>query len=123
MARVADQGFSLRRPTKILPTHGPDHVEAYTDRHRLTSQRVPNVQAGRRQTTPRQPNRRKLHTLLPQPARPRGTSLVLVATVLSRQSKKTLFITSRNVATCYLIYTTKSHNNKVKYLRTVCFSQ
>jgi len=67
MARVADQGFTLRRPTKILHTHGPEHVEAYKDRYRPTSQRVADVQAGRRQTTPRQPNRRKLHTLLPQP--------------------------------------------------------
>ena len=61
------QGFSLRRPTKILHTHGSDHVEAYKDRHRPTFQRVADVQAGRRQTTPRQPDRRKLHTLLPQP--------------------------------------------------------
>jgi len=67
MARVVDQGFSLRRPTKILRTRGPDHVEAYKDRHRSTSQRVADVQAGRRQTTPRQPDRRKLYTLLPQP--------------------------------------------------------
>jgi len=67
MARVVDQGFSLRRPTKILHTHGPEHVEAYKDRHRPTSQRVAYVQAGHRQTTPRQPDRRKLHTLLPQP--------------------------------------------------------
>ena len=67
MACVPDQGFSLRRPTKILHTHGPDHVEAYKDRHRPTFQRVADVQAVRRQTTPRQPDRRKLHTLLPQP--------------------------------------------------------
>ena len=66
MARVADQGFSLRRPTKILHTHGSDHVEAYKDRHRPTSQRVADVQAGHRQTTPRQPDCRKLYTLLPQ---------------------------------------------------------
>jgi len=41
-------------------------VESYKDRHRPTSQRAADVQAGRRQTTPRQPHRRKLHTLLPQ---------------------------------------------------------
>ena len=67
MACVPDQGFSLRRPTKILHTHGPDHVEAYKDRHRPTSQRVADVQAGYRQTIPRQPDRCELHTLLPQP--------------------------------------------------------
>ena len=67
MARVVDHGFSLRRPTKILRTHRPDRVEAYKDRHRFTSQWVANVQAGRRQTTPRQPDRCKLHTLFPQP--------------------------------------------------------
>jgi len=44
MHYVADQGFSLRRPTKILHTHGPDHVEAYKDRHRPASQRVVDVQ-------------------------------------------------------------------------------
>jgi len=67
MARVVDQGFSLRRPTKILRTHGPDRVEAYKDGHSPTSQRVADVQAGRRQTTPRQPDCRKLYTLFPQP--------------------------------------------------------
>ena len=67
MARVVDQGFLLRRPTKILRTHGPDHVEAYKDGHRPTSQRVADVQAGHRQTTPQQPDCRKLYTLLPQP--------------------------------------------------------
>ena len=67
MARVVDQGFSLCRPTKIFRTHVSDRVEAYKDRHRPTSQRVADVQAGRRQTTPRQSDRRKLYTLLPQP--------------------------------------------------------
>jgi len=67
MARVVDQGFPLCRPTKILHTHGPDRVETYKDGHRPTSQRVAYVQAGRRQTTPRQPDCRKLYTLLPQP--------------------------------------------------------
>jgi len=66
MARVVDQGISLRRPTKILFTHRQNHVEAYKDRHRSTSQRVVDVQARRRQTTPRQPDRCKLHILLPQ---------------------------------------------------------
>jgi len=56
----------LRRPTKIFRTHGPDRVEAYIDGHRPTSQRVADVQAGHRQTTPRQPNSRKLYTLHPQ---------------------------------------------------------
>jgi len=67
MARVVYQGFSLRRPTKILRTHTPDRVEAYKDQHRPTSQRVAYVQAGRRQTTPRQPDRCNLYTLLTQP--------------------------------------------------------
>jgi len=58
MARVVDQGFLLCRPTKILHTHGPDRVETY---------KVAYVQAGCRQTTPRQPDCHKLHTLLPQP--------------------------------------------------------
>jgi len=69
MARVVNQGFSLRRPTKILRTHVPDRVEAYKDRHRPTSQRVAYVQAGDRQTTPREPVRCNLYTLLTQPGR------------------------------------------------------
>jgi len=46
------KGFRCR-PTKIFRTRGSDPVEAYKDRHRPTSQRVADVQAGRRQTTPR----------------------------------------------------------------------
>jgi len=46
----------------FIPT-GQTMYHAYKDRHRPTSQRVVDVQ----QTTPRQPDRRRLHTLVPQP--------------------------------------------------------
>jgi len=67
MARVTDLGFSLRRPTKILRTHGSDCVEAHQDRHRPTSQRMADVEGGNPESTSRQPDRRKLHALLPEP--------------------------------------------------------
>jgi len=51
MAHIADQRLSLRRSVKILRTQGPEHVEAYKDRHRSASPRMANIQAGCREFT------------------------------------------------------------------------
>jgi len=67
MARVVDERFSLRRPPKVLRAVWGDDLQAHQDRHRATPERMANVQDGRRQSASRQPDRRQLHAVLPQP--------------------------------------------------------
>jgi len=67
MARVADQGVSLRRPTKILRAIRSDPMETDQGGHRTTTERVADVQGGCQQAASRQPDRRQLHPMLPEP--------------------------------------------------------
>ena len=66
MACIADKGFTLRWPAKILRTQGPENVEAYKDWHRSTSARVADVQAGCGEVTSWQPVCGKLYAVFPQ---------------------------------------------------------
>jgi len=68
MARVADQGFSLRRPREFfVPTGQTAWKPQLISSHRPTSQRMADIEGGNPQSTSRQPDRRKLHALLPEP--------------------------------------------------------
>lgn len=67
MAHVADEGFSLRRPPKILRSDRYVNMQTLQNRHRTTSTRMDKVQGGRRESASRQPTRHQLNPVLPQP--------------------------------------------------------